>query len=51
VNGAVGIVVRGADGQLLSIMGFTIAHGKIVETDILADVARLAALDLPALDD
>ncbi len=51
VNGAVGIVSRGPDGQLLSIMGFTIAHGKIVEIDILADVARLAALDLPALDD
>ncbi len=51
VNGAVGIVSRGADGQLLSIMGFTIAHGRIVEIDILADVARLAALDLPALGD
>ncbi len=51
VNGAAGIVSRGPDGQLLSIMGFTIAHGKIVEIDILADVARLAALDLPALDD
>jgi RNA polymerase sigma factor (sigma-70 family) len=51
VNGAVGIVSRGVDGQLLSIMGFTIANGKIVEIDILADVARLAALDMPALDD
>ena len=51
VNGAAGIVSRGPDGQLLSIMGFTVAHGKIVEIDILADVARLAALELPALDD
>jgi RNA polymerase sigma-70 factor (ECF subfamily) len=51
VNGAVGIVSRGADGQPLSIMGFTLARGKIVEIDILADVARLAALDMPALDD
>ncbi|MHB8958115.1 MAG: sigma-70 family RNA polymerase sigma factor [Candidatus Limnocylindrales bacterium] len=51
VNGAVGIVSRGPDGQLLSIMGFTVAHGRIVEIDILADIARLAALDLPALDD
>jgi RNA polymerase sigma factor (sigma-70 family) len=51
VNGAVGIVSRGVDGQLLSIMGFTIANRKIVEIDILADVARLAALDMPALDD
>jgi RNA polymerase sigma-70 factor (ECF subfamily) len=32
-------------------MGFTLARGKIVEIDILADVARLAALDMPALDD
>ncbi len=51
VNGAAGIVSRGPDGQLLSIMGFTVANGKIVEIDILADVARLAALDMPALDD
>jgi RNA polymerase sigma-70 factor, ECF subfamily len=51
VNGAIGIVSRSPDGQLLSIMGFTVAHGRIVEIDILADVARLAALDLPALDD
>jgi RNA polymerase sigma-70 factor (ECF subfamily) len=51
VNGAVGIVSRGPDGQLLSIMGFTVAHGRIVEIDILADPARLAALELPALDD
>jgi RNA polymerase sigma-70 factor (ECF subfamily) len=31
-------------------MGFTIAQGKIVEINILADPARLTQLDLPSLD-
>jgi hypothetical protein len=30
----------------MSIMGFTIWRGKIVEIDILADTARLARLEL-----
>ena len=31
-------------------MGFTIAGGKIVEIDILADPERLSRLDLSAID-
>jgi RNA polymerase sigma factor (sigma-70 family) len=49
VNGAVGVVTA-PDGQPMSVMGFTIAHGKIVEIDILADPARLRELDLAVLD-
>jgi hypothetical protein len=35
----------------VSVLGFTVARGKIVEIDILADPARLSRLDLSALDD
>ncbi|WP_406220455.1 sigma-70 family RNA polymerase sigma factor [Streptomyces decoyicus] len=50
VNGAPGLVTaRG--GRPLSVMGFTLAHGKIVEINILADLARLSRLDLTILDD
>jgi RNA polymerase sigma-70 factor (ECF subfamily) len=47
VNGTAGIVSWLPDGRPLSIMGFTIAHGKIVEIDVLADPERLRRLDLP----
>jgi RNA polymerase sigma factor (sigma-70 family) len=50
VNGAAGVVTA-PDGQPLSVMGFTIADGKIVEIDILADPVRLRELDLAVLDD
>jgi RNA polymerase sigma factor (sigma-70 family) len=46
VNGAAGGLVVTLDGQLLSVMGFTVEDGKIAEIDILADPARLARLDL-----
>ncbi|GGU47296.1 DNA-directed RNA polymerase sigma-70 factor [Streptomyces albospinus] len=50
VNGAPGLVTaRG--GRPFSVMGFTIAHGKIVEINILADLARLERLDLTILDE
>ncbi|MFK0260401.1 RNA polymerase sigma factor SigJ [Streptomyces angustmyceticus] len=50
VNGAPGLVTaRG--GRPFSVMGFTVAHGKIVEINILADLARLSRLDLTILDD
>jgi RNA polymerase sigma factor (sigma-70 family) len=49
VNGAPGVVLF-VDGQPLSVLGFTVAGGKIVEIDILADPARLARLDLALLD-
>jgi RNA polymerase sigma factor (sigma-70 family) len=50
VNGNVGIVSRLPDGRLLSVLGFTIAGGKVVEIDILADPDRLGRLDLSALE-
>ncbi|HEV2358712.1 MAG TPA: RNA polymerase sigma factor SigJ [bacterium] len=46
VNGAAGIASWLPDGRLLSVMGFTIARGKIVEIDVLADPERLRRLDL-----
>jgi RNA polymerase sigma factor (sigma-70 family) len=51
VNGAAGVVSWSPDGRLFSVMGFTVRHGKIAETDILADPARLRQLDLALLDD
>ncbi|HEV8582148.1 MAG TPA: RNA polymerase sigma factor SigJ [Thermoanaerobaculia bacterium] len=50
VNGAPGIVSWLPDGRPLSVMGFTVARGKIVAIDILADPARLRQLDLTDLD-
>ncbi|HEY7169853.1 MAG TPA: sigma-70 family RNA polymerase sigma factor [Vicinamibacterales bacterium] len=50
VNGNIGVVSRFPDGRVLSVIGFTIAGGKVVEMDILADPERLAQLDLSALD-
>jgi RNA polymerase sigma factor (sigma-70 family) len=50
VNGAAGFVVA-PRGRVVVVAGFTVAHGKIVEIDVLADRARLRELDLAALDD
>jgi len=50
VNGAVGVVTA-PHGQPFSVMGVTVADGKIVELDVLADPARLRELDLAVLDD
>jgi RNA polymerase sigma-70 factor (ECF subfamily) len=50
VNGSFGILSRRPDGRVFSVMGFTIAGGKIVEMNILADPERLRRLDLSALD-
>lgn len=49
VNGAAGVVVI-VDGRPISVMGFTVVHGKIVEIDAVADPARLRLLDLAGLD-
>ena len=46
VNGIIGIVSRRPDGRPFSVLGFTIAGGRIVEIDILADPDRLGRLDL-----
>jgi RNA polymerase sigma-70 factor (ECF subfamily) len=51
VNGAAGIVAFNEAGRPLSVLGFTVAGGRIVEIDILADAERLRHLDLTVLDD
>jgi len=48
VNGNIGLLTRLPDGRLFSVIGFTIASGKVVEMDILADPGRLSRLDLSA---
>ena len=50
VNGAPGFVAM-RDGERFSVGGFTIANGRIVAMDILADPARLSRLDLTMLRD
>lgn len=49
VNGAAGAVCM-LEGKLYAVMAFTVRDAKIVEIDILRDPARLAQLDLSALD-
>jgi hypothetical protein len=49
VNGAAGVVaVR--RGRPISVMGFAVKGGTIVEIDVLADPERLNRLDLTFLD-
>ena len=48
VSGHLGFVSRRPDGRVFSVMGFTIAGGKVVEIDILADPERLRRLALAA---
>ncbi|HEX2381505.1 MAG TPA: RNA polymerase sigma factor SigJ [Acidimicrobiales bacterium] len=50
VNGAIGLVTM-PDDKPFAVMGVTVAGGKIVELDVLADPERLRQLDLAALDD
>jgi RNA polymerase sigma factor (sigma-70 family) len=50
VNGNIGLVSRLPDGRVLSVIGFTIAGGKVIEMDILADPDRLSRLDLSAIE-
>lgn len=50
VNGNIGVVSRLPDGRVLSVIGFTIAGGKVVQMDILADPDRLSRLDLSAIE-
>ena len=37
--------------RLVSVVGFTIVRGKIVEIDVLADPERLRQIDVAILDD
>ena len=46
VNGAAGLVVD-LDGELYSVLAFTVVEGRIVEIDILADRDQLRALGIP----
>ncbi|MGZ6297148.1 MAG: RNA polymerase sigma factor SigJ [Candidatus Limnocylindrales bacterium] len=50
VNGAAGIVSWDENGQLFSVMGFTVGAGKIVEIDVLMDPERLRQLDLSRIE-
>ena len=50
VNGSIGIVSRRPDGRVFSVLGFTVADGRIVEINILADPERLGRLDWSALE-
>ena len=48
VNGAAGVVVT-VGGRPLSVMGFVVADGRIVEIDAIADPDRVARIAAPAL--
>jgi RNA polymerase sigma-70 factor (ECF subfamily) len=50
VNGAAG-GVQTVRGRPVSVLGFTVSHGKITEIDVMADPERLQRLDLAALGD
>jgi RNA polymerase sigma factor (sigma-70 family) len=50
VNGAAGVVVT-VSGQPYVVMGFTIAHGKIVTIDSIADPARVGRLSAAVFAD
>jgi hypothetical protein len=49
VNGAAGLVAV-QHGRPVSVLGFTVSSGRIVEIDILADRARLRRLDLTLVE-
>jgi RNA polymerase sigma-70 factor (ECF subfamily) len=50
VNGNIGLLCHLPDGRLFSVIAFSIANGKVVEMDILADPDRLSRLDLSAIE-
>jgi RNA polymerase sigma factor (sigma-70 family) len=50
VNGSIGVLTA-PQGRPMAIMAFTVTDDRIVEIDILADPARVAALDLSVLDE
>ncbi len=50
VNGAIGVIVA-PRGMLLMVLDFTIADGKIVAIDAIADPERVRGLDLAVLGD
>jgi RNA polymerase sigma-70 factor (ECF subfamily) len=50
VNGAAGVVMT-VRGRPVSVLGFTVSHGKITEINVMADPERLQRLDLASLGD
>jgi RNA polymerase sigma-70 factor (ECF subfamily) len=50
VNGAAGVIVD-VGGQPMSVMGFTVAEGRIIEIDAISDPERLRTLAAVALAD
>ena len=50
VNGSAGLVFA-PGGRLSRALSFTIAHGKIVQVEVIADPERLSQLGLAVLDD
>jgi RNA polymerase sigma-70 factor (ECF subfamily) len=48
VNGAAGVVGT-VDGRAFVVMGFTVANGRIVAVDVVADPERIDRLDLSAI--
>ena len=48
VNGAAGVVIT-LEGRPLTLMGFTVTEGKIVEVDVIVDPDRIARLAAPVL--
>jgi RNA polymerase sigma-70 factor (ECF subfamily) len=50
VNGAAGVVVT-AEGRPITVIGFTVADGKIVEIDAIADPERLSTIAAALLAD
>ena len=49
VNGAAGVIMV-ADGQLMSVTGFTIANGRIAAIDVLAGPEHMRGYDLSLLE-
>src|SRR2546429_4027669 len=49
-NGSVGLLVA-RHGRPVLVLNLTVAHGKIVEINVVADPERLRQLDLAVLDD
>ena len=49
VNGASGLVVLDPEGRLMTVIGFTVTQGQIVEMDVFVDQARLRRVDVSAL--
>jgi hypothetical protein len=50
VNGAAGVVVT-VRGRPIAVMGFTVAEGKIIEIDAIADPERVRRIAAAVLSD